>query len=544
MKQVTKQAADAIINEYVKPVFGFAMKRCKTMHDAEDLAQEILCRAYRALLMRDDVEDAERFLWAIAHNALSNYYRSAARLAIGVPMDAVGETADSQDVLADVEARETITRLQREIAYLSGMQRRIVIAYWFDGRRQSDIAKMLGIPEGTVKWHLFEAKKELKRGLDKMRQASELKFNPIHFAAIGVNGNTGAENPAEKLRSVIAQNICYCVRGSWKTIHQIADDLGVSPVYVEDEVARLEEYGLLRLRGDRYIANFIIDEPTSALLSMQDAMYRKAAALFANELCDALTRSGLLDDPAILRGKGADHNFLLWALVPYIAARSGDELRSRAISFDEATTIRPDGGQNIIQAAVVRDDSVYPANFLPMNNWCGPMWNGLDSHILWQVNSEWSSREQPNHLYPENSRRVLRLYASDQQEKLSPDEYGWLAEQGLVRMTRNESGAAHADWQIVVLKEAAIREKLLGVGKAIKLRHQAELDALKAPYAAASLAAAPEHLRNVRAYELQFIFHDDGWFLLHCIHALLESGKLVLPDEVQRKALTTLIVPA
>jgi len=50
-------------------------------------------------------------------------------------------------------------------------------------------------------------------------------------------------------------------------------------------------------------------------------------------------------------------------------------------------------------------------------------------------------------------------------------------------------------------------------------------------------------MRKVKEYELQFVFHSDGWFLLHCIVALLNNGKMHPPTEGQRKALTTLIFP-
>jgi hypothetical protein len=56
------------------------------------------------------------------------------------------------------------------------------------------------------------------------------------------------------------------------------------------------------------------------------------------------------------------------------------------------------------------------------------------------------------------------------------------------------------------------------------------------------LASVPAHLRRIKEYELQFTFHSDGWFLLHCIVALLKSGKLLPPTEGQKKMLTTLIV--
>ena len=85
--------------------------------------------------------------------------------------------------------------------------------------------------------------------------------------------------------------------------------------------------------------------------------------------------------------------------------------------------------------------------------------------------------------------------------------------------------------------------KLIEIGDRIKEKHKAEFDALKAPYAEASLGSVPKHLKKVQEYELQFIFHSDGWFLLHCIVALLKSGKLKEPTAGQRKSLMTIIAP-
>ena len=64
---------------------------------------------------------------------------------------------------------------------------------------------------------------------------------------------------------------------------------------------------------------------------------------------------------------------------------------------------------------------------------------------------------------------------------------------------------------------------------------------LKKPYAEAVLKFVPAHLKKVQEYELQFVFHSDGWFLKHCITTLLKNGKLKEPTEDQRKSLTTLI---
>ncbi len=551
---MNRQDVEKIVAQYLKPIFGFALKRCKNLQDAEDLSQEIVMRTFRTLLIRDDVVDVGKFIWTIAHNALSNYYRDSAKYMVGVSLDEVAELIAAPCFGEDIDDNaEAVCRLQSEIAYLSKLQRRIVIAYYFANRRQADIARELGIPLGTVKWHLFEAKKELKRGMDMTRKASELKFNPIKFHSCGFNGKIGTKAPAEFLRGALAQNICYSVRNTAKTVNEIADDLGVSPVFVESEAEFLEEYGFLQVRKDKYIVNFIISEPTAELLIMQNDMYRQAAELFANDLYDELTGSGILEDAGIqcrqndgpvtlTESRHTDHNFLLWTLIPYIAAWSGEKLMDESISFDEVATIRPDGGYNICHAAIVPDDMVLPDDYVYMGNWNGPMWNGNNGRILWQIDSEWSDRGKRRAArYSEDAERVLSLYEREQGERLSKDEYAWLTECGYVKTNGDYDGAFKSDWQIVILGNREIQERLTAIGERIKEKHKGDFEALRAPYTRAVLESVPAHLRKVKAYELQSVFHADGWFLMHCIVALLKNGKLKAPTEGQKKALTTLI---
>ncbi|MBE5814279.1 MAG: RNA polymerase sigma factor [Clostridiales bacterium] len=551
---MNRHDVEKTVTEYLKPVFGFALKRCRSLQDAEDLSQEIAIRAFRALLVRDDVADMGKFIWTVAHNTLSNYYRDNAKRMVGVSVDEVAEllAAPCADPGNDDDT-EALHRLRMEIAYLSKLQRRIVIAYYFENRKQAEIAGELGIPLGTVKWHLFEAKKELKRGMDTMRKASSLQFAPIRFSSWGINGSSGKKSPDEFLRSTLAQNICYCVRNEAKTVNEIADALGVSPVYVETEAEFLEEYGFLQLQKDRYIVNFIISEPTAELLTMQNDMYRRAAELFANDLYDELTSSGILDDPAIRCAQTdrplslseppkADQNFILWTLIPYIAAWAGEKERENRISFDEVATLRPDGAHNIYQASVAPDALALPDGYVHMDRWCGPMWNGNGQRILWQIDSKWSDRgEHHGFQYAEDARRVLSLYQRAAEERLSKDEYAWLAQRGYIKTNGHADEHFCSAWQIVVLASDEIRDKLLAIGERIKAKHRAEFEALKAPYAEAVLRSVPAHLKRVKEYELQFVFHADGWFLLHCITALLKNGKLKEPTEGQRRALTTLI---
>jgi len=552
-----KTAASDIMTAYLKPIYGFALKRTPAVQDAEDLSQDIVLRAYSALVKRDDIEDIPRFIWTVAHNTLANYYRDTPKAVIGTPIDELADFLcdDTHDFTLDIENREDIEKLRSEIAYLSKIQRAAVIAYYFKNKKQSDIANELSVPVGTVKWHLFEAKKELRKGMETVRNYSELKFNPIKFSSCGVNGSVGTINPDSFFRSALSQNIAYCVRHREKTINEIADDLGVSPVYIESEAEYLEEYGFLMRHGDRYIVNFLIYEPTAEQLVLKDRMYKRAAKLFANELFEELITSGIADDRRIVcaqqdepisltHNSPRDRNFVLWSLIPFIAARSGENLMDERIKFDEVATLRPDGGHNICQASVVSDDIVLPDDYLCMRDFCGPYWIADDDLAFWSLDTEWSGRRmRVDKAYSDERRRVLSLFRKELDDVLAEDEYAWLSELGYVKTNGDYNGHFKSGWQIVWLEDCAIRDELLAVGERIKSKHMDELEALKAPYAKMLVGSFPEHLHKVKEYENQFIFHSDGWFMVHCLNELVVSGKLTLPSENQKRSLSTVIFP-
>lgn len=212
-------------------------------------------------------------------------------------------------------------------------------------------------------------------------------------------------------------------------------------------------------------------------------MYKRAAELFANDLYDELISTGILDDP---------------------------DIRCGQTDMPISLTDTPEADRNF---------------------------------ILWQIDSEWSDRgEHQGFRYCEDAKRILSLYERELEGRLSKDEYAWLAEHGYIKTNGDYNGYFKDAWQCVVLASKEIQDKLLAIGERIKVKYRTDFEALKVPYAEAILKSVPAHLRRLKAYELQFLFHSDGWFLLHCIVCLLKNGKLKEPTEGQRKALTTLIL--
>lgn len=176
-----------------------------------------------------------------------------------------------------------------------------------------------------------------------------------------------------------------------------------------------------------------------------------------------------------------------------------------------------------------------------MKNWFGPGWCCSDQHIFWQVNSEWSERAVE---HSGDVVQILKLYEKEFEDRLTKDEYVWLAEHGCVKTNGDYDGHFKSEWQIVILESNEIKNKLISIGDAIKEKHHNEFNKLKEHYVEEALKNFPLHLKKMKEYELQFIFCSDGWFLLHCIKTLLNNGKLKEPTPNQRRSVSTIITRA
>lgn len=139
---------------------------------------------------------------------------------------------------------------------------------------------------------------------------------------------------------------------------------------------------------------------------------------------------------------------------------------------------------------------------------------------------------------------ISNLYNFEKDNCVSKLDYAWLSERGYIKTNSDYDGHFKSSWQIVVLTGNEIKDKLLAIGERIKKKYRTEFDALKAPYTEAVFESVPAHLRKVKAYELPFVFHSDGDFLLHCITELLKNGKLKEPAENQKKSISTLLLPS
>jgi RNA polymerase sigma-70 factor (ECF subfamily) len=153
-------------DEHAAALWGYCLRL--TGHDrarAEDVVQETLLRAWRHQKVLENPPPAVRgWLFTVARNIVIDEWRSR-RAQSETSVADVPEKADQDDstdqLLLSWVVSEAITRLSEE-------HRAVLLECYYRGRPVAEAAKLLGVPEGTVKSRTHYALRALKLALEEM----------------------------------------------------------------------------------------------------------------------------------------------------------------------------------------------------------------------------------------------------------------------------------------------------------------------------------------------------------------------------------------
>jgi len=167
---------EKITEDYSVLILNWAIKKIGNRTDGEDLAQEVLCRILSFVKKKDKIEKLDNLVWKIAHYTWCNRLRELKKDNNLISLDSpaglyIIEERDYINEFSENEAlKEEFAKLRRKISDLSKTQREIIIGYYLENLSVSDIAKKFNINKSAVKWHLFDARKNLKEKMKKMER--------------------------------------------------------------------------------------------------------------------------------------------------------------------------------------------------------------------------------------------------------------------------------------------------------------------------------------------------------------------------------------
>ena len=328
--------------ELMEATFLWCYRHVSNTHDAEDLSQEILLEAiisYRKACGKGEPPAAfYPWFWGIAKNRLRLFYRSRKKQAVLLG-ETVGNLSDSEPYyfdLCDIDealiAEEERARLTLELSLLSRIQRECVVLYYLQNRSVKEIARILGIPEGTVKSRLFDARKNVKKGMEEPMENTnnETKNKRLSYAPAELNmcGSNGIPSHWHFLQDTMVKQILVACAYEGKTIREIAETIGVAPVYFEEKIDYLLKHRFIKETApSTYINDFPI-VPQQADVDMQVAA--NAIHLATMPRVTAIIRDLLPEARRLILNEGdLSDGYLLWFLYVRAAWGMGNCMKKR-----------------------------------------------------------------------------------------------------------------------------------------------------------------------------------------------------------------------
>lgn len=146
------EALEAILDLYEHKVFRLAVAILRDAGRAEEVTQDVFLKMWRALPQYDGRASVSTWLYAIARNTCLSALRA----------ESYRKTTALDDVPEPSAALSGPTiDWERLLAKLPDPQRHVITLFYFEERSVTEVAAMMGVPEGTVKSQLYRARRAL-----------------------------------------------------------------------------------------------------------------------------------------------------------------------------------------------------------------------------------------------------------------------------------------------------------------------------------------------------------------------------------------------
>jgi RNA polymerase sigma-70 factor (ECF subfamily) len=155
-----REAFDRLVLRYQRDVYRLCYRYVNNHEDANDLAQEVFLKAWRAISRFRGESSFSTWLYRIAVNACLNFRAVRRPVTQELPE---GLSDPRPGAAARVETADEARRVRAAVARLPEKQRATLILKVYHELTHEEVAGILGSTVGTVKANLFHALGNLRR---------------------------------------------------------------------------------------------------------------------------------------------------------------------------------------------------------------------------------------------------------------------------------------------------------------------------------------------------------------------------------------------
>jgi RNA polymerase sigma-70 factor, ECF subfamily len=163
------EAFGRLVDVYQGRVFGFVRRMTKNQEEAADITQEVFIRAFQNFARFDARSSVRTWLFRIAYNLCVDRARKIDRSITEVGMSLGPDSEDVLDVSDNRWQPEVVamdaemqTAVENGIRTMSEKLRTVLLLHDREDTPYEEIAKIVGVPVGTVKSRLFLARAHLQ----------------------------------------------------------------------------------------------------------------------------------------------------------------------------------------------------------------------------------------------------------------------------------------------------------------------------------------------------------------------------------------------
>jgi RNA polymerase sigma-70 factor (ECF subfamily) len=158
------------VTRYQNFVFTLALRYAPQREDAEEIAQDVFVKAYRALKDFRGDSKFSTWLYSIVNSTSITFLRKKKLDTQSLDREHVFEAADSREsgVTANqVEVKSKIEMVNKAIQLLSADDANLITLFYKAEQSLEEISKILGMETNTVKVKLHRARTRLKEKMEK-----------------------------------------------------------------------------------------------------------------------------------------------------------------------------------------------------------------------------------------------------------------------------------------------------------------------------------------------------------------------------------------
>jgi RNA polymerase sigma-70 factor (ECF subfamily) len=157
-----REAFGVLVERYDRAVYNLALRTLRDVEEAKDATQEAFFKAFRSLRTFRPGAKFSTWIFSITYHSCCDRLARRKRYSDAeLPERADDTPGPEQEAVRIDEAR----RLRAAIDVLPEKYRIVITLYHLQGRQYEEIARVLNLPMGTVKTHLFRAKELLRKRL-------------------------------------------------------------------------------------------------------------------------------------------------------------------------------------------------------------------------------------------------------------------------------------------------------------------------------------------------------------------------------------------